>query len=110
MYLRDLNCRLCRRGTRPPFSLQLVRALRDSDAPSLVQIRVFTQGITCRMGLNLFSMQLNEMTPGLESKLPPNDTRWRQDLRAIEKGDYAQVRTSLALCGANVDSVCCPRP
>jgi len=47
------------------------------------------------MGLNLFSMQLNEMTPGLEAKLPPTDTRWRKDLRAIEKGDYATVCTPL---------------
>ena len=43
------------------------------------------EGCACRMGLNLFSMQLNEMTPGLEAKLPPTDTRWRKDLRAIEK-------------------------
>ena len=53
---------------------------------------VLTGWVTCRMGLNLFSMQLNELTAGLESKLPPTDTRWRQDLRAIETGDYAQVR------------------
>lgn len=73
-----------------------VHALCDGEVPPLMQNNALTQGVACRMGLNLFSMQLNEMTPGLESKLPPNDVRWRQDLRAIEKGDYAQARTSLA--------------
>ena len=37
------------------------------------------------------SMQLNEMTPGLEARLPPTDTRWRRDLRELETGDYAEA-------------------
>ena len=45
----------------------------------------------CRLGLNVRSMQLNEMTPGLEARLPPTDTRWRRDLRALETGDYAEA-------------------
>lgn len=45
----------------------------------------------CRLGLNAFSMQLNEMTPGLEAKLPPTDARRRQDLRALEQGNYAKA-------------------
>ena len=36
-------------------------------------------------------MQLNEMAPSLEDKLPPTDTRHRRDLRALEKGDYAKA-------------------
>ena len=45
----------------------------------------------CRLGLNVRSMQLNEMTPRLEARLPPTDTRWRRDLRALETGDYAEA-------------------
>ena len=45
----------------------------------------------CRLGLNVCSMQLNEMAPGLEARLPPTDTRWRRDLRALETGDYAEA-------------------
>lgn len=59
-------------------------------------LQVLTQGADlsrwlCRLGLNVFSMQLNEMVPGLEAQLPPTDTRRRRDLRALEKGDYAQA-------------------
>lgn len=61
---------------------------------ALMKSHALSLELPCRMGLNLYSMQLNEMTPGLEAKLPPNDSRWRQDLRAIETGDYAQVHTS----------------
>ncbi|KAK9916372.1 hypothetical protein WJX75_001966 [Coccomyxa subellipsoidea] len=41
-----------------------------------------------RYNLPLFSLRLNEMTPGLEVKLPPTDVRRRWDLRALEQGDY----------------------
>ena len=68
--------------------------------------RTLTWDVACRMGLNLFNMRLNEMTPGLESKLPPTDTRWRQDLRAIEKGEYPQVCPS-AIVRAQAE---CPGP
>ncbi|CAL8466614.1 g6150 [Coccomyxa elongata] len=44
-----------------------------------------------RCNLPLFSVRLNEMTPGLEAKLPPTDVRRRWDLRALERGDYAQA-------------------
>ena len=45
----------------------------------------------CRLGLNLHSMQLNEMTQELEAPLPPMDARRRLDMRALERGDYMQV-------------------
>lgn len=56
----------------------------------------------CRLGLNTFSMQLNEMTPGLEAKLAPTDTRWRQDMRALEKGDYAQASSASTISAPRV--------
>ena len=46
----------------------------------------------------LFSLQLNEMTPGLEAKLPPTDVRRRWDLRALEQGDYAKVTNHYVTC------------
>ena len=39
-------------------------------------------------------MQLNEMLPELEDKLPLTDTRWRKDLRAMETGAYAKAYLS----------------
>ena len=41
--------------------------------------------------MNLFSMQLGEMTPGLEARLPPSDVRRRWDLVALELGRTAEV-------------------
>ncbi|KAJ2938876.1 hypothetical protein O0L34_g17686 [Tuta absoluta] len=38
-------------------------------------------------GLTRFAMQLNEMEPGLRELLPPTDTRFRPDQRALEEGD-----------------------
>eukprot|EP00835_Amoeboradix_gromovi_P001662 NODE_81_length_22753_cov_0.207072.p3 type:complete len:751 gc:universal NODE_81_length_22753_cov_0.207072:18265-16013(-) len=35
-----------------------------------------------------FMIQLNEITDALQEYLPPTDTRLRQDLRAMENGDY----------------------
>lgn len=42
--------------------------------------------------MKLFSMQLNEVTAGLATRLPPSDTRQRWDLRALEEGRFKQVR------------------
>ena len=47
-----------------------------------------------RFNLNLFSIQLGEMTGGLAARLPPSDTRWRWDLRALEEGRFAEVGTA----------------
>jgi oxysterol-binding protein-related protein 3/6/7 len=37
-------------------------------------------------GLTSFATTLNEITPDLESKLPPSDSRFRPDIRAMEEG------------------------
>ncbi len=58
----------------------------------------------CRLGLNVFSMQLNELLPDLEAKLPPTDTRWRRDLRAMETGAYAKASFSPSLLLAKTPS------
>ncbi|CAL5227335.1 g10278 [Coccomyxa viridis] len=69
---------------------KVVADMPDGSQWTLFEVKPIPDGPN-KMGLNLYSMQLNEMTPGLEAKLPPNDSRWRQDLRAIETGDYAQA-------------------
>ncbi|VVB07743.1 unnamed protein product [Arabis nemorensis] len=41
-----------------------------------------------RYNLTSFSITLNELTPGLEEKLPPTDSRLRPDQRHLENGEY----------------------
>ncbi|CAI0403964.1 unnamed protein product [Linum tenue] len=41
-----------------------------------------------RYNLSRFAITLNELTPGLEEKLPPTDSRLRPDQRCLEKGQY----------------------
>lgn len=36
--------------------------------------------------MNSYSLQMNLLTDGLRDKLPPTDSRFRQDLRAWEEG------------------------
>ena len=35
----------------------------------------------------LFALQLNYLPPSLKEKLPPTDTRFRPDQRALEEGN-----------------------
>ncbi|KAJ9549908.1 hypothetical protein OSB04_022451 [Centaurea solstitialis] len=41
-----------------------------------------------RYNLTYFAITLNELTPGLQEKLPPTDSRLRPDQRHLEKGEY----------------------
>lgn len=45
-----------------------------------------------RYNLTQFSIQLNELTPGLEKVLPPTDCRLRPDQAALEQGLFDKVR------------------
>ena len=38
-----------------------------------------------------FAICLNELTPGLEERLPPTDSRLRPDQHALEEGVFDQV-------------------
>lgn len=38
-------------------------------------------------GFSVFSLQLNKLTPDMETTLPPTDCRFRPDQRAYENGD-----------------------
>ncbi|KAL9396192.1 hypothetical protein Peur_010445 [Populus x canadensis] len=41
-----------------------------------------------RYNLTRFAITLNELTPGLEEKLPPTDSRLRPDQRYLENGEF----------------------
>lgn len=41
-----------------------------------------------RYNLTSFAITLNELTPGLQEKLPPTDSRLRPDQRHLENGEY----------------------
>ncbi|KAF8075411.1 hypothetical protein N665_1095s0002 [Sinapis alba] len=44
-----------------------------------------------RYNLTSFAITLNELTPGLEEKLPPTDSRLRPDQKHLEKGEYEKA-------------------
>ncbi|XP_019171382.1 PREDICTED: oxysterol-binding protein-related protein 2A-like isoform X1 [Ipomoea nil] len=41
-----------------------------------------------RYNMSAFAITLNELTPGLQDKLPPTDSRLRPDQRYLENGEY----------------------
>jgi hypothetical protein len=43
-------------------------------------------------GMNLFSLQLNNISDKLRAKLPPTDSRLRQDIRLWESADMAKAQ------------------
>ena len=45
-----------------------------------------------RYNMTQFAIYLNEMTPGLQQRLPPTDSRLRPDQHALEEGIFDQVR------------------
>ncbi|KAK1438730.1 hypothetical protein QVD17_04540 [Tagetes erecta] len=46
-----------------------------------------------RYNLTSFAITLNELTPGLQEKLPPTDSRLRPDQRHLENGEYDMANT-----------------
>ncbi|BDA41103.1 Oxysterol-binding protein-related protein 1A [Coccomyxa sp. Obi] len=82
--------RLHRPVIRGHWDAELVADLADGSQKTLFRINP-PPAEPDRCNLPLFSARLNEMTPGLEAKLPPTDVRRRWDLRALERGDYAQA-------------------
>ncbi|XP_062195198.1 oxysterol-binding protein-related protein 2A-like isoform X2 [Phragmites australis] len=44
-----------------------------------------------RYNLSSFTITLNELTPGLQDKLPPTDSRLRPDQRHLENGEYEKA-------------------
>uniref|UniRef100_A0A7N0ZXI2 PH domain-containing protein n=1 Tax=Kalanchoe fedtschenkoi TaxID=63787 RepID=A0A7N0ZXI2_KALFE len=46
-----------------------------------------------RYNLTSFAITLNEITPGLQEKLPPTDSRFRPDQRHLENGEYDKANS-----------------
>ncbi|KAJ6308303.1 hypothetical protein OIU76_017976 [Salix suchowensis] len=44
-----------------------------------------------RYNLSSFAITLNELTPGLQEKIPPTDSRLRPDQRHLENGEYEKA-------------------
>ncbi|EIE26339.1 hypothetical protein COCSUDRAFT_58876 [Coccomyxa subellipsoidea C-169] len=87
-HIEEGGVRLQRPVIRGHWDAELVADLADGSQTTLFKIN---QPCANRYDMPLFSLQLNEMTPGLEAKLPPTDVRRRWDLRALEQGDYAKA-------------------
>ncbi|KAF8587365.1 hypothetical protein K439DRAFT_1549545 [Ramaria rubella] len=66
---------------------QLSQVLSDSHLKVLWRANVFPKHAPRYYGLTSFATTLNEITTDIEGKLPPTDTRYRPDLRALEEGD-----------------------
>ncbi|EYU24744.1 hypothetical protein ABFS82_05G080900 [Erythranthe guttata] len=59
-----------------------------SDSSSLLWKRNKPPPDLTRYNLTSFAITLNELTPGLEEKLPPTDSRLRPDQRHLENGEF----------------------
>jgi oxysterol-binding protein-related protein 3/6/7 len=66
---------------------QLAQKLDDSHLRVLWRISPFPKHCREYYGFTSFAITLNEITPDLEGKLPPTDSRFRPDVRALEEGD-----------------------
>ena len=53
----------------------------------LWRITPFPRNVSEYYGFTAFGITLNEITPDLEGRLPPTDSRLRPDVRALEEGN-----------------------
>lgn len=65
----------------------IVRVLDESRFQLLWKIAPFPKNCKDYYGFTSFAITLNEITPDLQRKLPPMDSRHRPDVRALEEGD-----------------------
>lgn len=66
---------------------QLTQAIDKSHLKVLWRMTPFPRNATEYYGFTSFGVTLNEITSDLEGKLPPTDSRYRPDVRALEDGD-----------------------
>ncbi|CAK9173191.1 unnamed protein product [Ilex paraguariensis] len=65
-----------------------VDKVKDLSDASLLWERSKPPPNLTRYNLTSFAITLNELTPGLQEKLPPTDSRLRPDQRYLENGEY----------------------
>ncbi|KAJ7945165.1 Oxysterol-binding protein-related protein like [Quillaja saponaria] len=61
--------------------------------PCLLWKRSKPSNYQTRYNFSRFAITLNEITPGLEEKLPPTDSRLRPDQRCLENGEYEMANS-----------------
>ncbi|XP_035842983.1 oxysterol-binding protein-related protein 2A isoform X4 [Helianthus annuus] len=61
---------------------------KDMSGANLLWKRSMPPVNLTRYNLTSFAITLNELTPGLQEKLPPTDSRLRPDQRHLENGEY----------------------
>ncbi|KZT06798.1 uncharacterized protein LAESUDRAFT_725561 [Laetiporus sulphureus 93-53] len=66
---------------------QMVQKLNSSHLRVLWKLNPFPKNAPDYYGFTSFGITLNEITPDLEGHLPPTDSRYRTDVRALEEGD-----------------------
>ncbi|KAI0757178.1 Oxysterol-binding protein-domain-containing protein [Daedaleopsis nitida] len=66
---------------------QIARKIDSSHLHVLWRITSFPKNAMEYYGFTFFGITLNEVTPDLEGRLPPTDSRFRPDVRALEMGD-----------------------
>lgn len=66
---------------------QLAQKLDSNHLKVLWKISPFPRNASDYYGFTYFGITLNEITPDMEDKLPPTDSRLRPDVRALENGD-----------------------
>lgn len=66
---------------------QVTRKLDSDHLRVLWRITGFPKNSRELYGFTSFGITLNEITPDIAKKLPPTDSRFRPDVRALEEGD-----------------------
>ncbi|KAI0706084.1 Oxysterol-binding protein-domain-containing protein [Cytidiella melzeri] len=66
---------------------QMVQKLDSQHLRVLWRITPFPRNVSDYYGFTSFGITLNEITPDLQGRLPPTDSRLRPDVRALEEGN-----------------------
>ncbi|KAI0082200.1 hypothetical protein K474DRAFT_1688199 [Panus rudis PR-1116 ss-1] len=66
---------------------QMAQKLDSNHLRVLWRIHPFPKNAQEHYGFTYFGITLNEITPDIADKLPPTDSRYRPDVRALEEGD-----------------------
>ncbi|EPQ60901.1 hypothetical protein GLOTRDRAFT_135500 [Gloeophyllum trabeum ATCC 11539] len=69
----------------------IVQKMDASHLRILWRIAPFPKNAPEYYGFTYFGITLNEITPDLEGKLPPTDSRFRTDVRALEEGNMERA-------------------
>ncbi|TBU64886.1 Oxysterol-binding protein-domain-containing protein [Dichomitus squalens] len=74
-------------GLEGKWDEQMARKIDSSHLHVLWRINPFPKNVAECYGFTYFGITLNEITPDLKGYLPPTDSRYRPDVRALEEGD-----------------------